>query len=124
MSEVLRHAARRGAETKERIALGIAAGFRLPMSGSIVTLLVHLLLLLVSMAGANQGTAQSASCVSGIMLQSGIGEEGVDGDLKAAKSISREDRLRCTGAVGGSCQGAPSTCRVRREVGQAGEADV
>jgi Tol biopolymer transport system component len=87
MTEALRHAARRRADAKERIALGIAAGFSFALGGGVLCLLIYLLLLLVTIAGARPAIAQSGSSTPGIMLQSGIEKEDVDGDLKGAMSI-------------------------------------
>ena len=87
MSEGLRWVARRRAEHKERIALGIAAGFSFALGGGVLGLLIYLLLLLVTIAGAKPAIAQSGSSTPGVMLQSGIQKEDVDGDLKGAMSI-------------------------------------
>ncbi len=87
MSEVLKGMARRRAEGKEQIALGITAGSSLPLRGGVITLVVHLLLFLVSMGGVKPAFAQSASASPSVMLQAGIEEEDVDGDLDLASAV-------------------------------------
>jgi Tol biopolymer transport system component len=87
MSEVLRQMARRRAVHKEWIALGVTTSFSLLLSGGVIGLLIYLLLLLVAAGAATPTMAQTASSAPGVMLQSGIEKEDVDGDLKGAMSI-------------------------------------
>ena len=87
MSEVLTQMGRRRADTKDRIALAIPARTRLAPTGGVIGLLIYLMLILVTIAGAKAAMAQSVSYAPGVMLQSGIEKEDVDGDVKAAMTI-------------------------------------
>jgi hypothetical protein len=87
MSEAVKQMTRRRAETSEEIALEVAVAFGMALSGCAVDLLIYLVLPLLTIGAAKPAIAQTVSSTPGVMLQSGIEKEDVDGDLKTAMSI-------------------------------------